>query len=163
MASWSGIRHKLEQEYLADSLRGHIQYYATSYSKSPDHEGRAAIRLDGKEIIKGCYWNNWCKVHLFPKDDRYALRKEKEFAYMDNTAIQLGVFDQRCFYSAFHEFDNQSIEKSLVSEDMLVRMFALLDRRVGKRRLLAMKAGIEKECETIQCFYAIRAAAEKLI
>ena len=26
MATWSGIRHKLETEYLALSLRGHIQY-----------------------------------------------------------------------------------------------------------------------------------------
>lgn len=82
---------------------------------------------------------------------------------MDDTAIQLGVFDQRCFYNAFYEFDNQSIEKSLSSEDMIVRIFALLDRRVGKRRLLAMKAGIAEECETIRCFYTIRAAAEKVI
>ena len=87
----------------------------------------------------------------------------EEFAYMDDTAIQLGVFDQRCFYCAFHEFDNQGIEKSLVSEDMIVRIFALLDRRVGKRRLLKMKDGMENEGETIQCFYAIRAAAEKVI
>ena len=56
--SRSGIRKKLETEYLAQSLQGHIQYYATSYSRSPDHEGRAAIRYDGNEIIKGCYWNN---------------------------------------------------------------------------------------------------------
>ena len=51
-ATWSGIRKKLETEYLAQNLQGHIQYYATSYSRSPDHEGRAAIRYDGKEIIK---------------------------------------------------------------------------------------------------------------
>lgn len=29
MPTWSGIRKKLETEYLAQSLRGHIQYYAT--------------------------------------------------------------------------------------------------------------------------------------
>lgn len=50
MATGSGIRKKLETEYLAQSLQGHIQYYATSYSRSPDHEGRAAIRYDGNEI-----------------------------------------------------------------------------------------------------------------
>ena len=61
MATWSGIRKKLETEYLAQSLQGHIQYYATSYSRSPDHEGRAAIRYDGKEIIKGCYWMVLCQ------------------------------------------------------------------------------------------------------
>ena len=66
MATGSGIRKKLETEYLALSLQGHIQYYATSYSRSPDHEGRAAIRYDGNEIIKGCYWNNRMKADLCP-------------------------------------------------------------------------------------------------
>ena len=41
-------------------------------------------------------------------------------------------------YEAFHKFDNQCIEKSLVSEKPLVRIFALMDRRLGKRRLLAL-------------------------
>lgn len=69
MATWSGIRNKLENEYLAHSLRGHIQYFATSYSKCPDHEGRAAIRLDGREILSGSYCEQWSKASLLPKDD----------------------------------------------------------------------------------------------
>lgn len=44
VSTWSGIRNKLENDYLCPALRGHIQYFATSYSKSADHEGRAAIR-----------------------------------------------------------------------------------------------------------------------
>ena len=34
MSTWSGIRNKLESDYLCPALRGHIQYFATSYSKS---------------------------------------------------------------------------------------------------------------------------------
>ncbi len=160
MPTWSGTRNKLENEYLAESLRGHIQYYAISYSKSPDHEGRAAIRYDGKEILKGSYWNNWSKAHLFPKDETYEMRMHQEMAFMDDTALKLGVFDQRCFYSAFEEFDNQSIEESLKSENLLVRIFAILDRRVGKRRLRLMKETMVNEPETFREFYAIRAKAE---
>lgn len=163
MSSWSGIRKKLETEYLAPSLRGHIQYYATSYSRSPDHEGRAAIRYDGKEIIKGCYYNNWIKVDLFPKDEKYEKRMKEEFAFMDDTALRLGIFDQRCFYNAFAEFDQQSIEMSLKSENLIVRIFAVLDRRVGKRRLALMKETIAEEPDTFQEFYAIRLKAEGLI
>ena len=162
MPTWSGIRKKLETEYLARSLRGHIQYYATSYRQSPDQEGRAAIRYDGKEIIKGCYWNNWMKAHLFPKDEKYERRMRVENAYMDDTALRLGVFDQRSFYRAFEEFDNQSIEKSLKSDDLIVRIMAVLDRRVGKRRLLLMKEKMENEPETFREFYAIRMKAEGL-
>lgn len=163
MKSWSGIRKRLEMEYLAQSLRGHIQYYVTAYSKSPDHEGRAAIRYDGKEIIKGCYWNDMVKAHLFPKDETYEERIRTEMAFIDDTALKLGVFDQRCFYLAFEEFDNQSIEESLRSEDLIVRIFAVLDRRIGKRRLEQMKETIAQEPETFQVFYGIRAKAEDLL
>ena len=124
-------------------MRSHIQYFATSYSKSPDHEGRAAIRYNGKEIIKGNYWNQYVKAHLFPKDDTYDRRMRESFPFIDNTALELGVFDQRCFYQAFEEFDNQNIDKSLSSDNLIVRIFAILDRRVGKRRLLSMRELME--------------------
>jgi hypothetical protein len=163
MPSWSGIRKRMESEYLAESLKGHISYFATSYSRSPDHEGRAAIRYNGKEIIKGCYYHNWTKAASFPKDEKYERRMSEEFAFMDDTAIKLGVFDQRCFYEAFDEFDNQSIEKSLYSDNLLVRIFAVLDRRVGKRRLLTLKENIENEPDTFKEFFAIRMNAEGIV
>ena len=163
MSSWSGIRKRMESEYLAESLKGHISYFATSYSRSPDHEGRAAIRYDGKEIIKGCYYHNWTKAESFPKDEKYERRMSEEFAFMDDTAIKLGVFDQTCFYKAFDEFDNQSIEKSLYSDNLLVRIFAVLDRRVGKRKLISMKESVENEPDSIKEFFAIRMNAEGIV
>jgi len=88
---------------------------------------------------------------------------KKEFAFMDDTALRLGIFDQRCFYNAFAEFDQQSIEMSLKSENLIVRIFAVLDRRVGKRRLALMKETIAEEPDTFREFYAIRMKAEGLI
>ena len=162
MPAWSGIRHKLETEYLAPSLRGHIQYFVTTYSKSPDHEGRAAIRYNGKEIIKGNYWNQYVKAHLFPKDDTYERRIHEGFPFTDNTALELGVFDQRCFYQAFDEFENQKIDKSLVSDNLIVRIFAVLDRRLEKRRLISMRNFMEDQPPVFQEFYAIRVHHEGL-
>ena len=162
MSTWSGIRHKLETEYLAPSLRGHIQYFATTYSKSPDHEGRAAIRYNGKEIIKGNYWNQYVKAHLFPKDDTYDRRMRESFLFIDNTALELGVFDQRCFYQAFEGFDKQNIDKSMSSDNLIVRIFAILDRRVGKRRLISIRNFIEDQPSVFQELYAIRVHHEGL-
>ena len=81
--------------------------------------------------------------------------------FMDDTAVKLGMFDQRCFYEAFHIFDNQSIEKSLVSENIIVRIFAVLDRRVGRRTLRKIGENIENEPETFRMFYDIRMNADK--
>lgn len=145
MPTWSRIRHKLETEYLADSLKGRIQYYCTTYSKSPDHNGRASIRLDGKEILRGCYhrkkWND-------PK--------------MDEVSLRIGAFDQESFYCAFQEFDTQSIDESLNSPNLLVRIFAILDSRVGKRRLLSMRQALSEKDEIFHQFYTIRIGAEGL-
>lgn len=47
-----------------------------------------------------------------------------ENAYMDDVALKLGVFDQRCFYQAFEEFEHQSIEESLVSDNLIIRILA---------------------------------------
>lgn len=148
--TWSGIRKKLEQEYLADCLKGRIQYYVTRYRESPDNEGRAAIRLDGKEILKGSYFNMWHRWH----NEHYVL---------DDCNINLGAFDERDFYDAFQRFDNQSIEKSLQSENLIIRIFAILDRRVGKRKLLQMQTTIQNDPINFQTFFAIRVEAEGLL
>ncbi|WP_444441707.1 hypothetical protein [Pseudoruminococcus massiliensis] len=47
-------------------------------------------------------------------------------------------FSHNIFYNYFSKFDNQSIEKSLSSENAIVRMLAILDRRVGKRRIISI-------------------------
>ena len=88
---------------------------------------------------------------------------KEEFAFIDDTALRLGIFDQRCFYNAFAEFDQQSIEMSLKSENLIVRIFAVLDRRVGKRRWALMKETIADEPDTFREFYAIRMKAEGLV
>lgn len=160
MATWSGMRAKLEKEYLADSLKGRIQYFATTYKKSHDQMGRAAILFDGREIISGCFYNNWLKKSEFPHDEKYDLRTRYQFAFMDDTAVRLGIFDESCFYKAFEEFDNQSIENSLQSDNMLVRIMAILDRRTGKRRLAKIRETIAEQEPVFREFFAIRAEAE---
>ena len=162
MYNWSSIRRKLEKEYLALSLRGRIQYFVTRYKFSHDQEGRAAILLDGEEVLRGSYYNKFFKSDLFPRDEKYSHRIRNEYSYIDEVALELGCFDQRSFCSAFEEFDNQSIEDSLKSDNLLVRIFAILDRRVGKRRLIKMVNEIENEPDIFQFFFKVRADAEHI-
>ena len=56
MSTWSGIRKKLEADYLCPALRGRVRYFATTYRESHDREGRAAILVDGGEILKSNYF-----------------------------------------------------------------------------------------------------------
>ena len=168
VSTWSGIRNKLENDYLCPALQGHIQYFATSYNKSADHEGRAAIRMDGVEVLRSNYYtyfeNVWTKFHhLRPTTLKDCGSAKEAINQAHDFALEQGTFDQKVFYEAFGIFDNQSIEKSLVSENPLVRIFALLDRRLGKRRLLALEESMEQELDWVRAFYVIRMQAEGLM
>ena len=164
MATWSGMKKKLETEYLAESLRGHISYFATFYRESHDAaERRAAILLDGKEILKGNSFALRLKADQLEDDE---LKKRRlglcwdAPQLVDERVLELGMLEPCNFYEAFAEYDNQSIEDSLQSENLLVRIFAILDRRVGKRRLRAMREQMEREGAILRQFYALRLQAE---
>ena len=152
MDRWSYMRHKLENDYLAPSLRGRVRYFVTRYVGTHDYEGRAAILVDGEELFSGGYFEAWPKDLLFGTETPEEIRR--------NYYEGLNVYD---FYCAFHEFDTQTVQESLQSEDQIVRLFALLDRRVGKRTLLKLQEGLDAQPPAFQRFWAIRMEAEGLV
>lgn len=165
MASWSGIRAKLEKDYLASSLRGHITYFATSYSRCPDHEGRAAVLYNGNEILKSNYYEHMISQNIQwnnIKDDESDIYSSEKWRKAFDLALNEGTFDQTYFYMAFNEFDNQDIQQSLISENPIVRLFAILDRRIGKRTLIKLKDQIDNELDWLKPFYLLRFEAENI-
>ncbi len=164
MPTWSGIRKKLETDYLCPALRGRVRYFATTYRESHDREGRAAILVDGEEILKSNYFTYSRVLWERARDyrDEQGLNWREAYLKTDKTVLDDGLFDQRDFYAAFQEFDNQSVEASLSSENPIVRIFALLDRRLGKRRLAALEETMGNELDWVRPFYLLRMEAEGL-
>lgn len=165
MADWSAIRKKLEEDYLCPALRGRIQYFITLYRESHDQRGRAAIRLDGVEVLKSSFIEY---MRQYDRNEEELERKQPDMSRREREELLCvmtendGCIDEIVFFTSFYEFDNQSIEKSLCSKYPMVRVFALLDRRVGKRRLLAMRDRMQEELDWVRMFYHIRMEAEGL-
>ena len=138
-----------------------------SYRESHDQTGRAAIRLNGVEVLRSSYYayeqNYWNRYQALRREGVGEDDPKAPFRLAHEGTLNDGCFDNNFLYEAFHEFDNQSIENSLVSENPLVRIFALLDRRLGKRRLLALGKSMEQELDWVRAFYVIRMQAEGLM
>ena len=149
MHDWSGMRKKLEQDYLAEPLRGHIRYFVTTYKHSPDQEGRVAILLDDREIFGGNYWDAWPDEILYPDEDPFVMMMQ----------CYEGL-NQRDFYEAFHLFDTQPVQQSLCSENRIVRLFAVLDHRVGRRTLMKLRDSLSTQTPAFRKLYEIRMQAE---
>jgi len=165
--SWSAMRKVLEKENICDSLKGRIQYFATRYKKSHDETGRVAIRLDGKEVFKSCFFDQLKKRDEIVKSNIILKEEAKSYwDYWDKIYLETknyGGFEQHGFYEAFYEYHSQSIEKSLASPDPVVRLFAIMDKRLGKRRLKGMLSEIQAQPEWLQVFYKLRLEADDII
>lgn len=119
--------------------------------------------MDGKEVFKSSYYEySTIKSKTFHETASFhpEFSIQEQYQNSEQTTLKKGSFDQHHFYLAFQEFDNQNIEKSLGSPNPLVRMFALFDRRVGKRKLLALKTSMEYELHWLRFFYYLRLEAE---
>lgn len=66
------------------------------------------------------------------------------------------------FCEALAAYRNQPVFQSLRADDPLVRMFAVLDRRVGKRTLAEIQQTISAQPEWLKTFYILRLQAEGL-
>jgi len=80
---------------------------------------------------------------------------EKEYAYK-------GLYHPGDFGAALDELLSNSISESLESENWLVRMLAIMDRRVGKRTLEKIKPSIADLPEWLQYFYHLRFQSEDI-
>lgn len=82
---------------------------------------------------------------------------------MELGALNKGGFDQFIFYNAFHAYQSSSIDESLKSDDPIVRLFAIMDKRVGKRTLQKLLSQIENQPPWLQTFYKLRLEADGII
>lgn len=148
-SSWSKIRKILEEDRLCPALRDRVQYFMTRYHDAHDDYGRFCVRVDGKEYVCGSVYQVRFKLPPVPWTE---LRAKSDAA---------GIYHVWEFGDAINAYlDDLSIEDALTSDDLLVRMLAVLDRRVGKRRLPTIAAAMKNEPEWLQFFYRLRLEAE---
>jgi len=73
-----------------------------------------------------------------------------------------GLYCPYDFGIALDEFLSHSISDFLKSDDWLVRMLAILDRRAGKRTLGKIKPSINNLPEWLRYFYHLRFQSEDI-
>ena len=156
--SWSGLNKQLT-ERLCAPLRTRISYFLTRYHDVHNAYGRAAIRLDGAEVVVF----SWIEQYRQEAEtDR--LVRESGTTYEAAGEQLKPKFDANCTYSemdflsAALEYRDLSIQDALHSENYIIRVLAILDRRAGKRAVQACVAEdtYQKLPHWVQQFYELR-------
>lgn len=155
--SWSGLNKQLS-DFLCDPLKDRITYFLTRYHDVHNAYGRAAILLDKTEMVDFTWAERYEQEYAFSRlhDNGVKWNKMKE--------ILKPEWDENCTYSemdflsAATEFLQMPISEALNSDNYIIRILAILDKRVGKRTLHAIRSESSDIMlpEWVKQFYELR-------
>lgn len=140
--NWSQVRKQV-RSLICDELQGRVDFHKTVYRKPGDSAfERAWITIDGVEVFE------WSDADLPARCDEAASIARNS---ADEHAGCLG-------YSLYRYLEN-SIAASLQSGNPIIRAFAMIDRRTGKRTLARIHLAPE-EHKLVRMFYDLRIRGE---
>ncbi|MHB8868911.1 MAG: SF0329 family protein [Thermoleophilia bacterium] len=108
-----------------------------------DREGRGALRVDGRDVFNACTTTYRHQEYLLAQEvqaiDECAEESDPRFLSAYETASNLlerkSVFRREEFHDVLRDYLSLSIDDALASPHPVTRALAVVDRRVGKRRL----------------------------
>lgn len=158
LGSWSGMRKYLEEEMLCEALRGRVRYHLTTYPNM-DKAGHFEVFVDGES--RKMFSMDYAASQMYSASDKSVGMWQNFWTQRENAQAHQ-QFDDMQFAEALAEYRSVKIQDAICSENAIVRMFAVLDRRLGKRMLCALKERISEQPEWLQFFYTLRLTSEKI-
>jgi len=125
---WSKLRSLIEGRF-TPALEGRLSIHSTAYGNCSC--GHCWITLD-KEVIA-----NFCTRAYF--NEKLGMRGEGENPMYERQLVVYGEMSRQGAYTSMFDFVHTlSIEHALESQDVLVQALAVVDSRIGKRRLASI-------------------------
>jgi hypothetical protein len=152
---WSKTKTTVES-FLCDKLKGRIKLYATVYRKFADCPDRVWITFDKKEIISASdltYAVKHEKLYQLMKEEgnvdeipynpdwevMFNSKERQELIQVSEDTEEIlknqSIFESYHFYAPLMEYSSLSIDEAMNSENIIIKAYSMLDRRLGKRRL----------------------------
>lgn len=152
-------------------MAGRVELRTTHYRHTHDSEGRGWITIDREEVHNFCTLTFWIEQNTLLEGIRSAnnatdyrdpaQRAGYYHAYEQAEAIldQRGVRSQGWFENSLREYLSLTLEEALASANFLHRALAVIDKRLGKRRLKVLQLS-QGEHPLVSRFLELRRAAE---
>lgn len=149
---WSQIKKQLEDR-VCDSLKERIRFHMTKYRSDLGHEPetRLWITVDGEEVyqVSKLEWlTNWYRLSTEIQEAfrctsfRDPAQAEGYYRAYDHTEQILekqGLMDDYKFLTSLKGYLSLPVAAALASDNQVFKALAIIDRRVGRRRLAELK------------------------
>jgi hypothetical protein len=162
---WSKLRSTVESRF-APALGRRVTLHQARYRYTREEVGRVWISVDGRDsasFATGAAARDTGDeaVRLLDEHDARETTAADEQAAADAsaTARASGVYSDRDAIAELRAFLSMPVEEALASPSPLLRALAVLDARVGKRRLAALAAAPDLH-PLVRTLLAVRCDAE---
>ena len=152
--AWSRLKSRW-RELLAPSIAGRVDVHMAGYRNAYERRGRAWLTVDGEEVASFCEFeheNAW----------REESRRETPPGRFTSVAWEkihaAGHRHKRELLDSLGICIGSPIDQLLASDEFLVRALAMLDRRLGKRRLAQLDP--KAEHPLVARLFNLRCASE---
>jgi hypothetical protein len=130
---WSKLR-TLILERFAEPLQGRLDIHSANYGNG--RWGHAWLTLDGAVIANFCSDAQWTVDYVVPRFGPEPGFKVGANPIYDEQLTAYGERSRQQVYETLWDFVHSvPVEEALASDDMLFQALAIVDARVGKRRL----------------------------
>lgn len=159
--SWGNLKKQMN-DLLCDSLKNKISYFYTSYHDVYNVYGRATINYQKKELVTF----SWIQLYAQERDASAIYQEGERVSYgklEKEKWMSEGTLCEKDFVHSVTIYLKTDIATSLYSDNYILRVFAYMDRRVGKRTLEKIKDEVELLPEWVKQFYRIRCEANGIV
>ncbi len=169
---WSKLKKLIESNF-AESVACRVELRSTRYRRAADEDGRGYITIDKKEVYSFCtirhgieYYGTANEIREINKCTDYSDPNQSEeyfdaYDEADKITKEKGLYSQYEFYGSLEEYLSLPFDRALESENLIIKSLAILDRRLGKRRILKMGDSV-KGNPLLEHLFNLRCEAEGL-
>ena len=156
---WSKTKQVLESR-LPEDLKGRVKYGYDVYRDGTSEIQSLYIKVDGETWF--CTDPRFYKeVYKIPHNELKGTQRKLALSIIKYSGYVPNAWGEAMKY--VHDFLNVlSIEESLTNENYFIRMLALLDSRLGKRRIRKLAEHVEEEPEWFQKWILLRLGTKQV-
>jgi hypothetical protein len=163
---------KAVESLFAGSVAGRVQLRYTNYRHVHDGEGRGWITVDKTEVHQFSTLEYYVESNKLAgaiaingttdwKDPDQCEGHREAKTQSDDILLGQGIATQYWYTRGLQSYLQLSVDEALASDNFLHRALAVLDRRLGKRRLRSLELA-PTEHELVRHLLAFRRQAEGL-
>lgn len=165
---WTRIQ-KMLSERLAKSLRGRLAIHQARYRHSREELGRIWVEIDQVEVASftttsAVRRRRELTDELMDVNNSWGSTTAYHHADQDALAL-MNAAGEQSDYAAWGDLEaylSLPIEEALTSTNPLIRALAMVDRRIGKRRLQALRIS-KRDHPLVFSLYSLRCEAEGIV